>query len=104
MRIRSTLFLFALCLAPLAAQAEVVAREGKGYLEKRDDGQLVLHLKGSPYEMGVQHGKLLRDQVRSNMLKIAKNDTELGKSDEYQAYLFMRPAMHDMLRKDGRNN
>lgn len=98
MRVRPWLILLAFGLAPLGAQAEVVAREGKGYLEQRDDGQLVLHLKGSPYEMGLQHGKLLRDQVRSNMLKIAKNETELGKSDEYLAYLFMRPAMHDMLR------
>ncbi|MEZ6186220.1 MAG: C45 family peptidase [Planctomycetota bacterium] len=89
--------LLALCLAPLA-QAEVVAREGKGWLEKREDGQLVLHLKGSPYEMGFQHGTLLKEQVRSNMLRIAKNDGELGKKDEYLAYLFMRPAMHDMLR------
>ena len=98
MRVALSLVLAALCLAPLGAQAEVVAREGKGYLEKRDDGKLVLHLKGSPYEMGVQQGKLLKEQVRENMLKIAKNDGEMGKKDEYRAYLFMRPAMHDMLR------
>ena len=32
---------------------------GKGYLEEKD-GILVLHLKGSPYEMGYQHGMLTK--------------------------------------------
>lgn len=32
---------------------------GKGYLEERS-GILVLHLKGSPYEMGYQHGMLTK--------------------------------------------
>ena len=45
---------------------ELVATEGKGYLEKVDD-YLVLHLKGTPEEMGYQHGVLLKDHVRENM-------------------------------------
>lgn len=45
---------------------ELVATEGKGYLEKVD-GYLVLHLKGTPDEMGYQHGVLLKDHVRENM-------------------------------------
>lgn len=49
-----------------AARADVIARCGKGYLENRD-GYLVLHLKGTPYEMGFQHGRLLKDQCRSLM-------------------------------------
>jgi isopenicillin-N N-acyltransferase like protein len=48
------------------AQAETLGREGAGWLESID-GYLVLHLKGTPYEMGMQHGKLLRDHVRDNM-------------------------------------
>jgi predicted choloylglycine hydrolase len=47
-----------------AAQAEVVARCGKGYLEKID-GYHVLHVKGTPYEMGYQHGALLKEDCKS---------------------------------------
>ncbi|MFO1023063.1 MAG: C45 family peptidase [Planctomycetales bacterium] len=46
--------------------AETIARCGQGWLE-RIDGYLVLHLKGTPYEMGYQHGALLKDHVRANM-------------------------------------
>ncbi|QDU64868.1 Acyl-coenzyme A:6-aminopenicillanic acid acyl-transferase [Planctomycetes bacterium Pan216] len=42
---------------------EIVARCGEGYLELVD-GYRVLHLKGSPYEMGYQHGVLLKDECR----------------------------------------
>ncbi len=57
----------ALVLAFLAqsADAETVARCGAGWLE-RIDGYPVLHLKGTPYEMGYQHGVLFRDHVREN--------------------------------------
>jgi hypothetical protein len=51
---------------PAAAAAETVARCGKGFLETID-GYPVLHLKGSPYEMGYQHGRLFRDHIRQNM-------------------------------------
>lgn len=44
--------------------ADVIARCGKGYLEEID-GYLVLHLKGTPYEMGFQHGRLLKDKCQS---------------------------------------
>lgn len=43
---------------------DVIARCGEGYLE-RVDGHLVVHLKGTPYEMGYQHGALLKEQCRS---------------------------------------
>ncbi|MEO7405188.1 MAG: hypothetical protein ABIU95_16120, partial [Burkholderiales bacterium] len=56
----------ALAATPTTAQAETLGREGAGWLESID-GYLVLHLKGTPYEMGVQHGKLLREHVRENM-------------------------------------
>lgn len=51
----------------------------KGYLEEVE-GTKVLHLKGSPYEMGFQHGALAREQVRNtlsqidNLLNEAKKD------------------------------
>jgi isopenicillin-N N-acyltransferase like protein len=52
-----------LCAASLHA-ADILGREGKGYLEKID-GLLVLHVRGTPYEMGFQHGKLLGERVRA---------------------------------------
>ncbi len=45
------------------AKVETIAVEGKGWLERRA-GCLVLHLAGTPYEMGYQHGVLLREQVK----------------------------------------
>ncbi|WP_010586852.1 C45 family autoproteolytic acyltransferase/hydolase [Schlesneria paludicola] len=49
--------------------AQTVARCGKGWLETIE-GYPVLHLKGTPYEMGYQHGALLRDHCRQNMKSI----------------------------------
>lgn len=83
---------------PLAANADIIAREGKGYLEKREDGNLVLHLRGTPYEMGFQHGRLLKKQAMQNLENIVDNKTKAGKSELYKTYLMMRPLMHDMLR------
>jgi len=49
-----------------ASMGETIARHGKGWLEEID-GYQVLHLKGTPFEMGQQHGALLRDSIRENM-------------------------------------
>ncbi len=57
--------LIALVCVPAAVRAETVARCGAGWLE-RIDGYPVLHLKGTPYEMGYQHGVLLKDHVRES--------------------------------------
>lgn len=96
---RATLVALGLLLAVCShASAEVLAREGQGYLERLGHGGLVLHLRGTAYEMGRQHGRLLGDMVRQTLQKIVDNQDELGKSPEYQAYLLMRPLMHDMLR------
>lgn len=64
-----------LAVEPVAAQT--VARCGKGWLELID-GYPVLHLKGTPREMGFQHGALLRDKVTANMqnlLEMKGNET-----------------------------
>ncbi len=51
-----------------------------GYVEEVD-GTTVLHLKGSPYEMGYQHGALLRDKARAtadgfdSLIELAAKDT-----------------------------
>jgi isopenicillin-N N-acyltransferase like protein len=52
-----------------SADGQTVARCGQGWLETID-GYPVLHLKGSPYEMGFQHGALLKESVRENMHNI----------------------------------
>lgn len=57
-------FLIGAAIAP-RLDAEVIAREGQGWLEEVD-GYRVLHLKGTPFEMGYQHGVLLRESVRKN--------------------------------------
>ena len=80
------------------APGEIVAREGKGWLERRADGRRVLHVRGTPYEMGFQHGRLLRDDVRSMTSRVVDAQGELGRSDAYMAYLLMRDLMHEMLR------
>jgi hypothetical protein len=50
-------------LGPPTGERKVLAREGKGRLEMIDDTK-VLFLRGTPEEMGHQHGVLLRPQVR----------------------------------------
>ncbi len=55
--------LLALAAAPAASTARTIARCGAGFLEEVG-GSKVLHLKGTPYEMGYQHGALLRDEIR----------------------------------------
>jgi dienelactone hydrolase len=63
--LRSVVALALLAGGPLgapAARAEVVARHGASYLEKCRD-QCVLHLKGTYREMGLAHGRLLRQAV-----------------------------------------
>ncbi len=38
-----------------------------GHVERRG-GFKVLHIQGSPYEMGLQHGRLLREEIREGVL------------------------------------
>lgn len=61
--VRKLSLIAAFLFAAAALSAEFLAREGKGYLE-RVGGLLVLHVKGTPYEMGYQHGRLLREHIR----------------------------------------
>jgi hypothetical protein len=50
----------------LNADSRTIARCGAGWLEEIN-GYPVLHLKGSPYELGYQHGVLMKERVRSNL-------------------------------------
>jgi isopenicillin-N N-acyltransferase like protein len=51
-------------LGPATGERRVVATHGAGRLEMHD-GTKVLFLKGTPEEMGAQHGTLLKDEVRN---------------------------------------
>lgn len=54
-----------LSIGPASAWAETktIARCGQGFLEEVD-GYRVLHLKGTPYEMGFQQGSLLKEDIK----------------------------------------
>lgn len=60
------LTLFSGPLVCAAADCQTVARCGRGFLEEID-GYRVLHLKGAPYEMGYQHGALLKEHIQANV-------------------------------------
>jgi isopenicillin-N N-acyltransferase like protein len=64
MRIAS-LFFF-LLFAAFPAFSEILSKQGEGFLEKQNHQQ-ILHLKGTPYERGYQHGVLLKDQIARNI-------------------------------------
>jgi isopenicillin-N N-acyltransferase like protein len=68
---RRTLVFRALAILLLAsgfarADSKTTARCGKGFLEEVD-GYRVLHVKGTPYEMGYQQGALLKQDIRENV-------------------------------------
>jgi hypothetical protein len=50
--------------SPLHAETKTIGRCGQGFLEEVD-GYKVLHLKGTPYEMGFQQGALLKQDIRA---------------------------------------
>ena len=52
--------------AACRAEGKTLARAGDGFLEEID-GSKVLHLKGSPREMGRQHGVLLKNDIREQV-------------------------------------
>jgi isopenicillin-N N-acyltransferase like protein len=96
-RVLISILLIALAVSPaFAGEPKVVAREGKGRLETLD-GHRILHLAGTPREMGLQHGRLLRDVIRKNVLAIWNNETALGKEPLYLAYKAARGSMHRRL-------
>ncbi len=63
---------------PGRGAVEQVDPNEKGYTEEID-GTLVLHLKGSPYEMGYQRGSLAKDKV---LLMVRRFDDLLEKAKE----------------------
>ena len=57
---------FLILSAALPAFSEILSQEGEGFLETQN-GQLILHLQGSSYERGYQHGALLKSQIQHNI-------------------------------------
>jgi isopenicillin-N N-acyltransferase-like protein len=65
MKNKITSFVFLCIVAIFPAFSEQI-QEGEGYLEKKN-GQCVLHLKGTAYDRGYQHGVLLKEQIQRNI-------------------------------------
>lgn len=61
--------------ASAAVATRTIARCGAGWLETIGDYP-VLHLKGTPYEMGYQHGALMKAAATSNLGNINRMMTE----------------------------
>src|SRR6266446_6832017 len=61
-----SLLLVLVGVGPLRAEVKTLARCGRGFLEEVD-GYRVLHVKGTPYEMGYQQGALLKDDIREDV-------------------------------------
>lgn len=85
----ASLFGFLLFLSPL--HCDILQTEGNGYLETKQD-QLVLHVKGSPYEMGYQHGKLLKDKIERNIALYIDNPSQ-GSNERTSAFLKKLPDL-----------
>jgi isopenicillin-N N-acyltransferase like protein len=63
---RLALVLLVLGVSSASAETRTIARCGQGYLEEVG-GYKVLHIKGTPYEMGYQQGALLKDEIREEV-------------------------------------
>jgi len=70
-------------IQPVKAESRnIIATYGSGYLEDID-GVLVLHVKGSPYEMGYQNGFLLKDSIQAQIQRGIQEIIDMGYSYEY---------------------
>ncbi len=72
-------------------QSKILKFHGPGFLEIKENGLKVLHVKGTSYERGYQHGVLLKDEIEETltagitMMALLVRD-QLG-LDEYEAGL-----------------
>jgi len=73
-------------LGPVTGERTLLATHGAGRLE-RHDGTKVLFLKGSPEDMGEQHGTLLKDEVR-DLVKRVLYGVGIGSSFEKGRWFF----------------
>ncbi|MBN2507649.1 MAG: hypothetical protein JXQ71_13235 [Verrucomicrobia bacterium] len=82
-------------LGPATGERRVLATEGKGRLE-RIDGTRVLFLRGTPEEMGAQHGKLLRKEIRRMVDQILYG---VGVASSLEKGRWFFAEMHDIQRR-----
>lgn len=90
--IASLLLFCVLCASPLFSNAPSSPQEkplfkrkpGHGFLEMQQ-GQSILHLQGTPYERGLQHGSLLKEEIQRNIATyIDQNKSPIpGRVDEF---------------------
>lgn len=73
----------------ISSDRKVIARCGKGFLEEVG-GQKVLHVAGTPYEMGYQHGVLLKDNVHS-MVRYLLDVKSKDMTMEWNGVKFLTP-------------
>jgi len=66
-----------------AESRNIIATYGEGYLEDIN-GLPILHLKGSPYEMGYQNGFLLKDSIEAYIQYQIQQMVDMGYSYEYR--------------------
>jgi len=98
---RMLLGLFLMTIAVLPCNIQPVQAEpsnvidtcGEGYLEDIN-GLLVLHVKGSPYEMGYQNGFLLKDSIQSQIQYRIQEIIDMGYSYEYLVNCAQTMAPH----------
>jgi isopenicillin-N N-acyltransferase-like protein len=76
-----------------AEPSNVIATYGSGYLEDVN-GVLVLHVKGSPYEMGYQNGFLLKDSIQAYIQSRIQEMMDRGYSYEYLVNCAQALASH----------
>lgn len=72
--------------------AETLQKEGNGYLEKKQE-QLILHLKGSPYEMGYQHGSLLAPMIKQVVAQFIDGKKEGAVEERFKAFQEVLPII-----------
>ena len=75
----------------LEQEKEILSR---AKVSKTVDGRItVLHVQGTPYERGYQHGALLRKEVRENLMTLYESALDIYRSEELfaEAYERLRP-------------
>jgi hypothetical protein len=61
-----------------------VQRHGSGYRYPQD-GWIVLHLEGEPYERGVQHGRLMAEEIAAHLRSFAEVRSPKAPDDGWKA-------------------
>lgn len=84
-------FLLSLALSTSLFSA-VLQTEGKGFLEK-EKGGLILHLKGTPYEMGYQHGTLLKSAIQKMVANFIDGKKEGLVEERFKAFQKVFPLV-----------